>query len=39
MRNPNVIKFKDGTMINKDDQNITSVSESENRQKKYIKAI
>jgi hypothetical protein len=37
MRNPNVIKFKDGTMINKDDQNITSVSESENSLEKIYK--
>ena len=37
MRNPNVIKFKDGTMINKDDQNIVPVSESENSLEKIYK--
>ena len=37
MRNPNVIKFKDGTMINKDDQNIMPISEGENSLEKIYK--
>ena len=37
MRNPNVIKFKDGTMINKGDNNIMSLGEGDNSVEKIYK--